>query len=687
MINFVLNYISHIFYKILYMSIIGIFVGIFILVVRKILDKKISPKWKCYIWLLLMLSLIVPIKFNIQNKYTNTEIISISGLIEPIQNIPTDINKSKKDNSKLEIEETNGELEKIYDIENNNISAKNLILNIIIPSIWIVGITLNFLFLILGNIKINKDLKGKSYNNQLLNDLIEECKNIIGVRSKINIIVQDFKKTPSIIGIIKPKILITNEFLLQDDTTKKYIIMHELSHYKRKDLIFNYVLLLITMIHWFNPFVWVFFRKIRQDIELATDEMVLDKLKKDEKKEYGRTLINSLKIFQDEKYTAKLLCVTDDSKNMERRIKMVKLSEKFKNNKVLIESISIIIIIIGIVLFFTQNTNSEIWTKEQNIIQNNEESSKKYEYKAFKPSFKNTSESTHDDYDFTQDMIYKDKIYYKKINNYEEYSEIKARWNNILDMNKEDFKNNFMIITAVENTSMIGLTLDKIDTDNNGLYISLIHYEEGTNYDENETCISIKIQRDLERKNIYVTRNLRDNEKDMSEEMQLAEKRLSSGDLLSFQYKDENYRKAEKNNNSSTSKLIQPDWQDMISKNFTITKDMPEINISNWTSLGNDFYSIAITDYSDYLKLINNYNAPKLTWHDFKYMYPIIVVRMNSDNSIKVKNIENENGKNYLNVSIGGWFDVTEKFKYPALCVSVPNYRSLENNFLNVREK
>ena len=41
MINLILNYISPMFYKILYMSIIGIFVGIFILIARKIFDKKI----------------------------------------------------------------------------------------------------------------------------------------------------------------------------------------------------------------------------------------------------------------------------------------------------------------------------------------------------------------------------------------------------------------------------------------------------------------------------------------------------------------------------------------------------------------------------------------------------------------------------------------------------------------------
>ena len=250
----------------------------------------------------------------------------------------------------------------------------------------------------------------------------------------------------------------------------------------------------------------------------------------------------------------------------------------------------------------------------------------------------------------------------------------------------EDFENNFMVITAIENTSMVGLTLDKIDTDGKGLYISLIHYEDGVEYDENETCISIKISRDLEKENIYVTRNLRDNEKDMSEEMQLAEKNTAIENLPSFQYKDEYYRKAEKSSNSAL-RLIPPDWKDMISKNFTITKNMPEIDFSNWNDLGNDFYSIAITDYSEYLKLMNNYNAPKLTWFDFKYIYAIIVVRVNADNTIDIKDIESENGKSYLNVSIGGWLDVSEEFKYPAVCVAVPNYRSLESNFLNVRVK
>lgn len=687
MINFVLNYINIIFYKILYMSIIGIFVGAFILLVRKILDKKISPKWKCIIWILLMVELVVPIKITIPYKYKNTEIMSISGLAKPIQNISS--YNQTTNHEEIAVEKAENNTDSI--IQNNTEDKKqeenkNICVNLILPLLWTAGILLNLVFIILGELNIKKNIKGKKYIDKNLKNLLEECKAKLHIKNNVEIMLQEFKKTPSIIGVFKPKILITQEFLDQDEKTKKYIIMHELSHYKRKDSLFNYVLLIITVIHWFNPFVWIFFKKIRQDIELATDEMVLEKLQKNEKKEYGMTLINSLQIFQEEPYTAKLLCVTDDNKNMERRIKMVKLSDKFSKNKILICVISLIVIVLGILLFFTQSNQYNSTKTNDETIQKDE--TPKYEFRTFKPSFKSTSDSDYDDYDFTQDMTYMDKIYYKKINTYNEYEKEKAMWKDIIDMTESDFKDNFMVITAIENTSMVGLTVDKLETDNNNLYISLIHYPDGVEYDENQTCISYKISRELERDNIYAVRNLRDTEKDMSDELKLIPN--TYGNFFTYSYKTKEYRENEKkqqNNPNSNLRLAQVDWQDYDGRNFGIAKNTPEIDFSKWNDLGNGFYSIAITDYSDYLKMINNYNAPQIKWYEFEYIYAIIIVRTNTDNTILVDGIEEEDGKSYLNVRTGGWLDVTEEFKYPAMCVAVPNYRSLENSFLNVRVK
>lgn len=692
------DFISPLFYNILYLSIIGTLIGLCILFFRRILDRKISPRWKCIVWGILLISVIIPIQISLETK--NINILSVSGIIEPIQNVSY-ISEYKK--MKEELKTQTNKIELINSQENykniqqltksmNKIYYRSILFDYILPLIWICGSAIILSILILSNINLHKIIKNNTYINKNLKEILQYCKKYLGVKQDIKIILQDLKRTPCIIGIINPKILITKEFLKQNNETIKYIIMHELSHYKRKDLVFNYILILILLIHWFNPFIWLFFKKIRQDIELATDEMVISTFQKEQKKQYALTLINSLNTFKEEKYTSRILCVTDDIKNMERRIKMIKLSEKFNKNKVGISIISICIIIVIGTIFFIHNNNNETISnlgKTQNKIN--------YEYKLFKPTFKTSENSQYDDYDFTQDMTYQqnENIYYRKIDNYKDYIVVKNRWNDILDMNENDFKDNFMVISAIENTSMIGLTVDEIENDNNYLYISLIKDERfkaqedikqyKQNYNEYEnTCISYILPKTMEKKNIVVTRNLRNDEKNYYTQMQLAEHTQNDYEAnYSFEYKDKKY-----NQLSSTMKPIEQDWKDMIYNNFVITKDMPNIDFSNWKALGDGFYSLQVTKYSEYRKLMNNYNIKKLNWWDFKNIYAIIIVRDNSNNRIHIDNIEKaEKGKSELTIEPGAMLDVTQNFRYPGMVIFVPNYRNLEENYLEVRLK
>ena len=329
------------------------------------------------------------------------------------------------------------------------------------------------------------------------------------------------------------------------------------------------------------------------------------------------------------------------------------------------------------------NTDNEDISLSQNILSG-------IQYKAFVPLFNTTSESNDSGYDYTQDMDYQDKIYIKKINTYEEYTVVKKRWDDILLMTEDDFNDCFMAITAIENTSMLGLKPDSVEADDNNLYISLIHYNEDEHYNEKETCISYIIPRTMERENIYVTRNLNDNEKDMSTEVKL-QRDEESGTDLKFIIRDEQYRKLEKSINSgdNTIRLIPQDWQDIISVNFSVNKNDADIDFSKWNDLGNGFYSLEITKYSDYLKMMNNYsNTPKLNWLIFKYLYPIIIVRNNADRTIAVSDIETlENNEANIYLYEYGVLDVTENFKYPGAIVFVPNYRSLNQYRLNLKVK
>ena len=219
MIEFVKNILNPMFYNILYMSIIGIIVGIFILVFRKLLDKNISPKWKCMMWGLLLFTLIIPFKFEIKTNNKNMETLSISGLVSPIQNVYIDDESSFYKES-IESSEIINELKVESEMNNQSepinkdkteIDGKDFIIHIILPLIWSIGVLISIILMIKGNMNIKNKINKKTCNEEELENILKECKEILNIKKNIKIVLQNFKKTPSIIGIIKPRILITED--------------------------------------------------------------------------------------------------------------------------------------------------------------------------------------------------------------------------------------------------------------------------------------------------------------------------------------------------------------------------------------------------------------------------------------------------------------------------------------------
>ncbi len=123
--------------------------------------------------------------------------------------------------------------------------------------------------------------------------------------------------------------------------------------------------------------------------------------------------------------------------------------------------------------------------------------SKIYEYVSQEPISPEFDKNP--DYYFYQDMnyVHKDGLYYKKIYSYEEYQKYKNRWNALLPMKEEDFKDYFFLIIASENTA--GIKLSTIDYDSSTLYVKL---DKPRNPDSDNTILGIKISKDMDRENI-----------------------------------------------------------------------------------------------------------------------------------------------------------------------------------------
>lgn len=97
-----------------------------------------------------------------------------------------------------------------------------------------------------------------------------KLKRDLGIRGKVNLVSGGGGMLG---GIFRPTIVIPAE--LQGQAVAP-ILVHELLHYKYKDLWVSLLFRVLTAIHWFNPVVWLCFHILRNDSEASCDQRVLE---------------------------------------------------------------------------------------------------------------------------------------------------------------------------------------------------------------------------------------------------------------------------------------------------------------------------------------------------------------------------------------------------------------------------
>lgn len=99
----------------------------------------------------------------------------------------------------------------------------------------------------------------------------------LGIKRKVEIWYSNNIKTPITFGHLKPIILlplalVNNISIKQTET----IIIHELVHIKSKDYLFNWLLLVIEIVYFFNPFIRLLIQKLKQEREKNCDTQVIN---------------------------------------------------------------------------------------------------------------------------------------------------------------------------------------------------------------------------------------------------------------------------------------------------------------------------------------------------------------------------------------------------------------------------
>ena len=338
------NFIISFFYKILYMSIISGLIGIVILLIRKFTDKIISPKCRCFIWIIFIITLIFPI--SIPSKYSIYNYVNLEDKIHK-----SAIYKYEVDNFVNEYNKHNNT--DISEFMNKSIKRENKIgAEDIIIDILVIISSFNIFKFIISYIIFMKQIGNDEIRIERIDKIVKRCKKRLKIKRNIKILRQNIVKTPAIIGIFNIRILFTDSILTLEDDAICDIIIHELSHYKRKDNISNFVINFLKSIYWFNPIVILMLKYIRKDFELATDFMAIDNMELNERRKYCKVMLAVSTM--NNKSQGYVLGMANNIKELENRIDTISLKQRFEKYSIVISIFTMIIIsFIGLVFYPT----------------------------------------------------------------------------------------------------------------------------------------------------------------------------------------------------------------------------------------------------------------------------------------------------------------------------------------------
>jgi len=275
--------------------------ALFYMAVTPLLAKRYSAKGRYYAWLIIVIGLIIPFRPQFDNPFvkitpteTATPIIQVGNgtqLIGPVENaLPPSVT-----------------------------SHISLSWWQIAAAVWLVGI---IAFLAYHTVKHYRFMKMTRRWCETITDeqtlsLFQNLKAEVGISKQIDLYQCLSIGTPMLIGFSKPKILLPNTNFAKDDL--RFILNHELVHYKRKDLWYRCLVLSAKAIHWFNPLMYLMARAIDTLCEISCDTEVVRSTNADMRQQYSETIIGIVK-YQSKMKTALSTNFYGGKNGMKKRI-------------------------------------------------------------------------------------------------------------------------------------------------------------------------------------------------------------------------------------------------------------------------------------------------------------------------------------------------------------------------------
>ena len=295
------------------LSVSGALLLLLILGLKPLYKNKFSKRWQYYIWIVVALRLLLPFTPDttiIGSLFEKFDTTAITNEIPTNPNVPVPADTG---NSKAEPIQTNREITTAAMRE----PVDKYVCLFFIWSALALVLFVRKVTVYQGFIQYIKAGNKEVSDIKILN-LLSDCEEKLKIKTRVELSCNPLIASPMLIGFFRPRIILpVGEW---EDKELSYIFVHELIHYKQRDMFYKWLIQIVVCVHWFNPFVYLLEKEVNKSCELSCDEKVISVLDDTARREYGDILISFLKSNNLYKSSLASVTLTEGAEQLKERL-------------------------------------------------------------------------------------------------------------------------------------------------------------------------------------------------------------------------------------------------------------------------------------------------------------------------------------------------------------------------------
>ncbi len=264
---------------ILSLSLAGSVLILLLMLLRPLVRERVSRRWQYYIWLLVIARLLLPVG--------GLEAPARIGTAEP--GAAPALSLPEVDREDMEARTSEEAAPGFNDSQKPWAAVKE--------NLWVVWLAGALALLIRKATAYQSFLRylragWMPVEDPALLDLAARIGAEAGVKRPVELYVNPLAASPMLLGVRKPCVVLPTSELPEEDL--RFVLLHELTHYRRRDLPYKWLMQLTVCVHWFNPLVHWMAREVERTGELSCDEAVLRRLDGPGRRAYGDAILRTI---------------------------------------------------------------------------------------------------------------------------------------------------------------------------------------------------------------------------------------------------------------------------------------------------------------------------------------------------------------------------------------------------------